>query len=187
MTTAKNIALRLAEEGNKARAHYQIWWALRNLALPKYLPTMNDHSYVDFFHASNSGHYTLFLLALSKIFDRDTRVAGISELKRALRAEGHAQVANKIARDLKPYAPYVRSILGIRNRSLVHNEHQISRNRVYQVNGITTNQMRDTMNAVCAAINEATEALGLGNMVFVSDRAERATLSMLETLDRGRA
>lgn len=41
--------------------------ALRNLAIPKFLPTMNNLEYVDFFHASSAGHYKLFVLALSKI------------------------------------------------------------------------------------------------------------------------
>ena len=87
MTGARGITEHLIEEGIAARAHFQVWWALRNLALPRLLPAMNDLNYVDFFHASNSGHYKLFFIALSKIFDRDDRVAGIRELKKALRAE----------------------------------------------------------------------------------------------------
>lgn len=82
MSRAQTITLQLIEEGVAARVHFQVWWALRNLALPKYLLAMNDLTYVDFFHASNSGHYKLFFLALSKIFDRDSRVAGINGFKR---------------------------------------------------------------------------------------------------------
>jgi hypothetical protein len=51
----------LIEEGKSAKAHFQIWWTLLNLALPDYYETMNDMEYVDFFHAINSGNYKLFL------------------------------------------------------------------------------------------------------------------------------
>lgn len=187
MTSAHDIALRLIEEGINARAHFQIWWALRNLALPKYLPAMNNLDYVDFFHAANSGHYLLYFLALSKIFDRDPRVAGISELKRALRAEGRTNIALQIARELKPVEPYVKRLMRIRNRSVVHNEHTISRSKVYEINGITPNQLREVIDVVCGSINGAARALGIANTVFESDRAERATLNLLEALNRARA
>jgi hypothetical protein len=187
MSSAHDIALRLIEEGTNARAHFQIWWALRNLALPKYLPAMNNMEYVDFFHAANSGHYVLFFLALSKIFDRDPRVAGISELKRTLRAEGKTKTAIEIARQLKPVESYVKRVMRIRNRSVVHNEHAVPRNKVYQVNGITPNQLREVIDAACSSINAAARELGITNTVFESDRAERATLNLLEALDRARA
>ena len=185
MSTAIHLTRLLIDEGIKARAHYQVWWALRNRALPKYLDAMNDYAYVDFFHAANSGHYTLFLLSLSKIFDRDTRVAGIKELKQALRAEGKTNIANEIARMLKPHEKHVRSVMGIRNRSVVHNEHAVSIEKVYQLNGVTPNQLRDLIDATCQAINLAARDLGIVNPIFESDRTERATLNMLEVLAMG--
>lgn len=184
MSSAHDITFRLVEEGINARAHFQIWWALRNLALPKYLPAMNNMDYVDFFHAANSGHYVLFFLALSKIFDRDSRVAGIKELKRSLRAEGKTKTAIEIARQLKPVESYVKRVMSIRNRSVVHNEHSIPRNMVYEVNGITPNQLREVIDAACNSINTAARALGIANTVFESDRAERATLNLLKALSR---
>ncbi len=187
MATAQNIAERLIEEDINARAHFQIWWSLRNLALPKYHSTMSDFAHVDFFHAANSGHYVLFFLALAKIFDRDPRVAGISELKRALRSEGMTPSANRVARTLKPFEPRIKFIMNIRNRSVVHNEHSISRNKVYQVNGITPSQLRDLIDATCSSINGVAGDLGIVSTIFDSNRGERATLSMLETLRRGRA
>lgn len=187
MTQSLKIVLRLIEEGTKARAHFQIWWVLRSLALPKYYWTMSDSSYIDFFHAANSGHYVLFLLALTKIFDRDSRVAGIRELKRALRAEGMATIALQIERELKPFEPCITKVMKIRNHSVVHNEHAISRSQVYKLNGITANQLRDIIDAACSSINTAARALGISeDIVFEDDRAERATLSLLEALEHGR-
>ena len=185
MSTAVHIARLLIEEGTKARAHYQVWWALQNRALPKYFDAMNDYAYIDFFHAANSGHYTLFLLALSKIFDRDTRVAGIRELNRALRSERKTNIANTVTRMLKPHEKHVSSVMGIRNRSVVHNEHAVSIAKVYQLNGVTPNQLRDLIDTTCKAINFAARDLGIENPIFESDRAERATLNMLEVLSIG--
>jgi len=93
MTESIEIAKVLIEEGIAARGHFQVWWALRNLALPRFYETMNNHEYVDFFHAANSSNYKVFLLALSKIFDRDTRVAGLSRLRRLLNEEGKPELA----------------------------------------------------------------------------------------------
>ena len=185
MTKATHIAQVLIEEAIKARAHFQIWWALRSRALPRYYDVMNDLVHVDYFHAANSGHYTLFFLSLAKLFDRDSRVAGIREFKRSLRAEGRASASLAIARALKPHEPIVRRVMAIRNRTVVHNEHGISRQKVYSINGVTPNEIRELIDATCSAINEAACGLGLGNSIFDSDRAEEATLRMLETLERG--
>lgn len=184
MNRAQTITHQLIEEGIAARAHFQVWWALRNLAIPKYLPAMNDMSYVDFFHASDSGHYKLFFLALSKIFDRDSRVAGISELKRALRSDGQGVIALRISRELNPIEPLVKRVMSIRNKTIVHNEHSMPRTKVYKINGITPNQLRLLINTVCATINSAARDQGITNTIFESDRLESATLAMLEKLNR---
>lgn len=187
MSSAYNITLRLIEEGINARAHFQIWWTLRNLAIPKYLPVMNNVEYVDFFHAANSGHYTLFLLALAKVFDRDSRVAGISELKRALRTEGKSNLALQVAREMKPIEAYVKRLMRIRNRSVVHNEHAISREAVYELNGVTPNQLFEVIETACRSINLVAQALEIETSIFESNRAEQATINLLKTLERGSA
>ena len=185
MSTAHAITLLLIDEGMAARAHFQVYWALRNLALPKYHGVMNDANYRDFFLASNSGHYKLFFLALSKIFDRDSRVAGISELKRALRSEGQGRTALRITRELRPIPPFVKKLMHIRNQTIVHNEISVPRTKVYEVNGITLNQLRQVIEAVCGAINATAHDLGIPNRIFDSSRFESATLGMLERLGRG--
>ena len=187
MNSAHAISRLLIDEGISARAHFQVWWALRNLAVPKYLRAMNDLNYVDFFHASNSGHYKLFFLALSKIFDRDSRVAGISEFKNALCAEGHECIALRITQELKPIEPLVKKVMRIRNKTIVHNEHSIPRSKVYRINGITPNQLRQIIDTVCATISAAALDLGISNIIFETDRFESATLHMLERLKGGHA
>ncbi|MGA2515664.1 MAG: hypothetical protein ABSG44_03855 [Thermodesulfobacteriota bacterium] len=185
MSEARAIIEVLIEEGNAARAHFQVWWALRNVAIPRFLPTMNNLEYVDFFHASNAGHYKLFLLALSKIFDRDTRVSGIRELRRALKQEGRNDLAMYIGKELNPFRKHISAIMGIRSQSLVHNERALPRTKVYQINGVTPNQIRSLIDKTAKAINYVARELGITNTIFESDRAERATIRMLKKLQRG--
>ena len=77
--------------------------------------------------------------------------------------------------------------MNIRNRSLVHNEFAIARRRVYKLNGVTPNQLRALIEAVCSSIRVAALDLGLSETIFDSDRFERATMSMLESLEKGLA
>jgi len=146
MNDLDRVFYALMEEGSAARAHFHTWWALRNLALPDHLSTMNNYEYVDFFHISNSGNYNLFFVSLSKIYDRDDRTAGISMLKEELREAGYSDIADEVARRIDPHESLVRKILNIRNKSISHNQADLPRERVYQINGVTPSCL------VCVAI-----------------------------------
>ena len=78
-------------------------------------------------------------------------------------------------------------MLAIRNRSLIHNEHAITRSKVYKTNGITANEIRDAVAITAAAINEVAGALGENSRVTTSTRFENATLNMLARLRAGEA
>lgn len=186
MTHARTITEHLIEEGKAARTHFQVWWALRKLAIPTYLETMNDRSYTEFFDASNSGHYKLFFISLSKIFDRDNRVAGIHKLTLALRAEGELNLADYVTHELKHLEPLIEHIMHIRNKQIAHNDLSIPVETLYKENGITPNQIREVIDETCDIINYAAEALGFSRRIFKNDRIELATLHMLDTLQRGK-
>jgi len=185
MNEAIKIAKTLIEEGIAARGHFQVWWVLRNKALPRFYETMDNLGYVDFFHASNSGHYKVFLLALSKIYDRDPRVAGLKEFRRALTVAGRADLADYIKQSLLPFNDKIKEFLRIRSQTLVHNERALSRNKVYKINGITPNQICELIDTTCMVINKVSAELGINNTIFNSDRGIQATLRMLEVLERG--
>jgi len=183
MSDARAIVVLLMEEGSAARAHFQIWWTSRNLAIPKYLPTMDDHS--DFFLASNAAHFKSFFLALSKIFDRDKRAAGVSHLKEALRNEGRSKVADEFEKTIEPLAILVQRVMNIRNRTIAHNERELPRDKVYEIYGSTPNEIRSLIDSTCSAINNVAQALGITNSIFENDRLERSTLEMLDRLAKG--
>ena len=145
MNNARAIVVQLMEEGSAARAHFQIWWALRNLAIPQYLPMMNAHA--DFFLASNAAHFKSFFLALSKLFDRDLRASGVSNLKDTLRNEGHSKIADDFEKQIEPLATLVERVMSIRNRTIVHNERELPRDKVYEIYGSTPNEIRSLIDS----------------------------------------
>jgi hypothetical protein len=186
MSEVRQILDDLMKECGVATAHFHTWWALRNLALPKFYEAMNDYSYVDFFHASNTGHYKLFFVALAKIFDRDVRVSGISHLRDALRKEGHRALADELAMKLSQLDSVVSRVMGIRNKAIVHNERGLTKEKVYEINGITPDEIRELIRSTREAINAVADALKLPDRVSDGRRHEEATLAMLERLARGK-
>lgn len=186
MTSSQEILHSLIEEANAAKAHYQVWWALRNLALPDFYSTMNNEKIRLFFHASNSGSYKLIFVALGKIFDTDTRASGLRSLKAALRLEGHSAVARSLETQLDAVAPLITRIMSLRNRTIIHNENNLSRQQAYMLNGgITANNVRDVISAVGDAINDVADAIRCPIRVTVGNGFERATLAMLDKLRVG--
>jgi hypothetical protein len=186
MNELQKIIYDLIEEGIAARAHFQTWWALRNLALPKYYKVMNDYGYVDFFHASNSGHYKLIFIALSKIYDRDPRTSGLRSLKAALAEAGCSDLESYVDTNLALHENLVARVSKIRSQSIAHNQKDLPRTKVYKINGVTPNQIRLLIEDTCKVINHVGRELGLNNLIFDSDRGERAVLNLLETLEKGR-
>lgn len=186
MTNAEEIFWRLFEEASAARGYFHTWWALRSLAIPAYLPAMNVHEYVDFFHACNSGFLTLAFISLSKIFDRDTRTVGIKGLRKALAAEGHTAEAETIKSQLNPHKDLVGRILGIRNKSASHNQADLSLDEVYEKYRVTPDEIRQLINDVCAVMNMVAKALGSTNSISDGSRHEKAVIRLLEALERGR-
>ena len=182
MSTVNTIVHHLIEEGKVARAHFQTWWPLRNLAIPEFLPAMNKWEYVDFFHVSNTGHYKMIFFALSKIFDRDTRASGFASLKAALRAENRTALADYVEAELSPLTERVARIDTIRNQTMAHNQTGLIRKEIYEANGITPNEICELIDKTCAVINHVARELGISEIIFESKRFEDATLALLRAL-----
>jgi hypothetical protein len=180
--TLDTIVHYLIEEGKVARAHFQTWWALRNLAIPEFLPAMNKSEYVDFFHVSNAGHYKMIFVALSKIFDRDARASGFTSLKATLRAENRTALAEYVEAELSPLTPRVARIDTIRNQAVAHNQTGLIRTEIYEANGITPNEICDLIDKTCTVINHVARELGISEIIFESKRFEDATLALLKAL-----
>jgi len=183
MSVLNKIIGDLIEEGIAARAHFQVWWALRSLALPKYYDVMNQPDYVDFFHASNAAHYKMFFVALGNIYDRDDNASGIQSLRRVLDEEGYGLLKDFVEVKLFPNVVLVKKAKNIRNMSVAHRPTPQLRKDVYNSNDVTPNQLRDLIDNTCAAINYVAGSLGISNLIFEGNRLEDATIKMLRRLE----
>lgn len=76
---------------------------------------MAHWEFVDFFHAASPGYFTLFMLALGKMFDTEVRSAGFQSLRTSLEQEGKPDVAEQIRVTMEPYASQARRVMEIRN------------------------------------------------------------------------
>lgn len=183
----------MADSANAANAHYQIWFTLRGegKALPKFHKDMNDFRYVDFFHASNSGHYKLIFIELGCLFDSDDRAASFKNLKKALEKRGQMKLIGKIESRLNNYKDIVSKVKTIRSKLIAHKDLTVDVKKTYrEKNGITPDQICDLIKTSCVLLNELNqELIGKNNnpIAIESDRCEKATFSLLEVLNKGRS
>lgn len=183
---------RLADTANAAQAHYQIWFTLRGhgKALPAYYQDMNDFRYVDFFHASNAGHYKLMFLELGCLFDSDSRAASFRNLKNTLATKGHNELVAHIDDILQPFSDLVSNALTIRSRLIAHRELSAASEAVHQENTVVPNDVGKLLSQCCTLINEI-DAQIFGDTGYriatTTDRFERATFGLLEVIRNGRS
>jgi len=191
MDGIRKLLKRIADSVNAAQAHYQIWFTLRGQgkALPEYYDDMDDFRYVDFFHASNAGHYKLMYIELGCLFDSDTRAASMRNLKVKLAHAGLDELVNKISIALKDYEQLVSNILTIRSRLIAHKEIDVLSEEVHAKNGIIPNEVGKLIGICCALINELNEKLFHDQQPLACEtyRFEQATFELLEVLRKGRS
>lgn len=183
MNSSFTITKFLLEEGESARAHFQVWWALNNLAHPHYSKVINHQNITDFFLICSNANYLAFIISLSKIFDRDERTSGLFKLKESLTHENNEHLVHYIEENLKPFNSIVKRILTIRNRSIAHNEHNISRPELYKQEKIKPNEISKLIQATCKTINYVASSIGLTNLIFTSNRCEQSTIAVLKNLE----
>lgn len=186
----KGLFDRIVDSVNAAQAHYQTWFTLRGQgkALPGFHSVMDDYRYVDFFEASNAGHYKLMFLELGCLFDPDTRAASIRNLKQALIGAGFIEQANTIDSALRGYGKLVSSILTIRSKLIAHKEIGASSIDVHSKNGVIPDEVGKLINICCLGLNNLNDDLFEGKQKWAdnTDRYERATFGLLEVLRNGR-
>jgi AbiU2 len=177
---------------NSAMAHYQIWFTLRGegKAIKNYLNDMSDYRYVDFFHAANSGNYKLMFIETACLFDSDDRTQSIRNLKSLMNKYGLSDIADKFENMLKPYAELVSNIKTIRSRVIAHKEADVDPSELYKKHGIKPDDIKDLLNLTADLLRELESKLtnnSSSHSVVTTDRWERATFNLLESLKTGRS
>lgn len=192
MEELQNLLIRLAHAANAAQAHYQTWFALRGegKALPEYYSEINDFRYVDFFHASNIGHYKLMFIELGCLFDPDPRAASFRNLKRCLAEQEFNDLVDRINDSLAPFSQLVSNALTIRSKLIAHREISASSESVHEENGVIPDQISNLLNICSELINEVNgRVFGDSELLIATttNRFEFATMGLLKTLRNGRS
>lgn len=171
--TLRAITERLLEEGTKARANFQIWSLLcEDEAL--------DHpEFGSYFYTSKVGAFSLFMLALSKMFDTDERSAGFKELRRVLKEAGWHDLEANLGAQLDPMHDVVQAFMGIRSKSLVHNSTFIARDDVYERAGLLVEDLRMLVDTACCCIEQVAQRLQIPNRGMMTNRVQTSLGSLL--------
>ena len=182
---------RIQEEAKKSRMYFHTWWGLVNRALPEHASTINDWSYVDFFHAANSGFFELIFVSLSKLFDRtksgNQEALGFRRFRKMLKQQGYVEEAHLIEQRLSPKADLVKRIRSIRDRTISHNEAALTREAVFEQYGITPDEIRELIHDICNVLNEVGRRIGYPTGISDGEHSERAVIALLQALRRGRS
>lgn len=190
MKELRELLSRMADSVNAARAHYQIWFTLRGegKALPEYHQDMSDFRYVDFFHASNAGHYKLMFIELGCLFDTDSRAASMRNLKIALMACNRQDMASRIDDALSGYKELVSGVLTVRSKLIAHKDIGAKSEEVHAQSKIVPNETGRLIDVCSELISEVSgELFGEEHtLAAVTDRFERATFELLKVLRIGR-
>lgn len=170
-----------------ALAHYQIWFTLRGAgkAIDTHLDDMNDHRYVDFFHASNSGNYKLMFIETAALFDSDTNTNNIRTLKDHMHNNGLSVLADKFSDQLNVYSSLVSNIKAIRGKIIAHKEANVDPGGLYKKHGIKPDDIRDLLFKSGELLQELESVLNNNSScssVSPTDRWERATFNLLDAL-----
>ena len=192
MNELEHLFRRISDSIEAGTAFYQIWFTLRGegKALPEYFNDMNDHRYVDFFHAINSGTYRLMFIELGCLFDTDSRAASIRNLKSKLAEIDRQDLVLYIDKQLSPYIDMVKNILTIRSKLIAHKELGVFSEDIHSKYGIIPDMVKDLLRVCCLLINDLHEKLFKKNGVFCAaetERFENATFKLLSVLREGRS
>ena len=171
----------LVQEGMAAKASYQIWSALRQDAFPDYEDILKQPDYYDFFSASSPAHFKVIIISLGKIFDSSQGTSKIDYLKEALNKANRDDLVTYIEEKLGNQDEILRKIKNIRNKSIAHNQRNLSKQEIYKKNPIEPDELRPFIDETCEVINQLAQEFCLSTM-FTSDRAKQSTLKVLRTL-----
>ena len=178
--TPRNDLLRMMWEAGDARANFRVW---RTLDLSKgdreRLNTMNDLTYVDFFHVAIWGTQALAFLSLGKIFDRSKGALKLRDVVRCLND-------NELSRDVdelyNKHGEAIEKIKRIRDKAVVHNDKNMDERSLFVEVGITPNEMERLIEDVCRILNGAAGRESLPNRIPDDFRFKNAVHGLLDRL-----
>ena len=188
----RDLIHRLAEGVNSAQASYEIWFTLvgKDKAFEEFSQDMNDHRYVDFFHATIAGHCKLMFVEIACLFEKDKRTSSFYNLKKSLDKENRKSLVDLIDQELEPHHELIKNVRAVRDKNAAHHDMNWTEERLYKAYGIVPNHVR-TLLTVCNCMIETiySELIYSGGSYPVAriGRFENATYALLNVIRNGRS
>ena len=172
----------LYESTSEARAHWQAWWALANLAKPRFVERMER--FPDFFLIAERAHFNSIFINLAHAFDKRKDVASIDRYLRIAKAKYSSVEISAVRKRLAPHAPARDGVLEIRNNVIAHKTLGLTEKEVFASARITPRHIGALVEEVAGVVNSFAEREGWVQRVFTSDRVSSATLGVLEAMEK---
>lgn len=168
---------------NEAKSHYQIWWALVNLARPRFVGAMNR--YPEFFGLSVVAHFDAMTTNVAHLFDKRKDSSSLytylsvggSTLSKETIVELEARVA--------ALAPVAKKVCTLRHKVVAHKDAAKYEEEVFEEAGVKPDEIRDLIEACGVLVEEICKANGWVNGVFSGNKYADATLGLLEAIEKG--
>jgi len=170
----------LFESAMEARAHWQAWWAIANLARPELVPRMNK--FPDFFLITERAHFNCIFINLANVFDKRRDV---SNLEKYLKLAGNLyspSEAEEIRKRLLTHKAAIEGVIAIRNNVIAHKNSGMSERKVFNSAELKPRMIGAVVEEVASIFNFFAEREGLTNRIFVSERITEATLGVIRSI-----
>ena len=147
----------LAKRINSAQAAYEVWFTLASeeKAYREFAAELKNYLYSSFFISVTNAHFSLMIVEIACLFDRNKRALSFSRLQESLEEDGRSDLAKRIDFELSSFENLVRNIKGIRNKIVAHHDLSMTEQEVFNQFGVTPNEIRDLLNTV----NELTKSI----------------------------
>jgi hypothetical protein len=184
--SARKLLEDIAESATRARAHYQVWWALSNRIYPDLIDRANE--YADFFMACDLANYSSMFIHLGHLFDRRRDSASIHAALEALRGElpdGDLAAYSAASREL---AVRAEPFIAARHKTVAHIDAKLTEQEVFQVlPEVKWNDLRDLIDDTCSLVRNIVRRAGSPAAVFDSQRYLEATIEVVRRLPTKRS
>lgn len=164
-----------------AKAHYNMWWAQVNEALPHFEREMNEHS--DFFLACRDAHYTAFFVHVARLFDHRHDSSSLFNYLKAIRNQ--TDPARMSVLDARYDSLLVRAkpLLTIRHKTIAHIDARLTEKDIFAPLNITWNEIRSIINDTAIFVTELAGASQPGEVGIPRDgRLSEATIRLIDAL-----
>lgn len=171
----------LVTSATGAKAHFDMWWAQVNEALPRFEREMNEHS--DFFLACRAAHYTAFFVHIAHLFDKRADSSSLPTYLNAIRNQTDPARMRILETHYASLSARAEPLLTIRHKTIAHIDARLTEKDIFVPLNITWNEIRSIINDTAMFVTELAGASQPGEVGIPRDgRLSEATIRLIGSL-----